>query len=589
MEDELEDAAFRYCSHKHGPETGAAEVAKIKDGFMAKAGHCPWVARDALVAATAKLTDADADAADAADAAAAQAAAGESEDGMRTLLSANPEEDADQLAAAEPADAAEPAAAAGESEEGMRSLIAAAREDEETVRYATQYVTNMAELLQGHQLRDGWLETSLRNAIKAVIKAAVLAVRQIVPSPATIPYFDPSAWLRLGVLVQKIHALENPPQPSAEPPEMMAFRQTMMQQNIEILREIDDWIKHKVQGCNINGAIELAQIEHARLQREKGAQQFIRQASGKRPMAHAAAGHAAGKPPPKGPWTPLFTSRDRLAGKPATEKGRSAPQGPSAALFSRGGKRAKHASTVDESLQAATARSIQTAAGAEQAFAEDNDVQAAIARSIQTARDEQASSGTGTGQPPFRVETGHDTTRLSDPTMYSCHSITMMAAYRVWAERTSLFTQSPKATHSQPEGPNQTPYQTPRPRPRQAKSFEELRYEDYAKAGNAESAQVCTATFATRPPNSRPVKMHQHAVKMHQHARASTPDTLVRPSPRRPCRARTRLPSTHVPSSVRPSVENSLYHIFTGVINTCISSPLHTPDVLHANQAPAPL
>ena len=54
----------------------------------------------------------------------------------------------------------------------------------------------------------------------------------------------------------------------------------------------------------------------------------------------------------------------------------------------------------------------------------------------------------GMGQPPFQVETEHDTTAPGGATKFSYHSITKMAAYQVWAERTSLFTPSPSATHS---------------------------------------------------------------------------------------------------------------------------------------------
>ena len=94
---------------------------------------------------------------------------------------------------------------------------------------------------------------------------------------------------------------------------------------------------------------------------------------------------------------------------------------------------------ADESLQAAI----------EDNEGNDAQLQAAIARSYETARDEQATRGaTGTGQPPFRAETGHETGHDTADNVHLYQSITMMAAYQVWAERTSLFTPSPSATHS---------------------------------------------------------------------------------------------------------------------------------------------
>ena len=59
---------------------------------------------------------------------------------------------------------------------------------------------------------------------------------------------------------------------------------------------------------------------------------------------------------------------------------------------------------------------------------------------------------TGTGQPPFQVETEHDATTPGGATKFSYHSITKMAAYQVWAERTRHSTPSPKPdTQPEPE------------------------------------------------------------------------------------------------------------------------------------------
>ena len=67
---------------------------------------------------------------------------------------------------------------------------------------------------------------------------------------------------------------------------------------------------------------------------------------------------------------------------------------------------------------------------------------------------------TGALQPPFQVETEHDATTPGGATKFSYHSITKMAAYQVWAERTRHFTPSSKTTHPTPS-PNQTPSPSP--------------------------------------------------------------------------------------------------------------------------------
>ena len=90
----------------------------------------------------------------------------------------------------------------------MRPLIAAAQADDDTVTYATKYAENMAQLLHCHP----WgLATFLRNMSNAVIQAAVLAVEDLRAAATTVPCrSEPSEWIRLGVLLQEIHALKNP-------------------------------------------------------------------------------------------------------------------------------------------------------------------------------------------------------------------------------------------------------------------------------------------------------------------------------------------------------------------------------------------
>ena len=67
--------------------------------------------------------------------------------------------------------------------------------------------------------------------------------------------------------------------------------------------------------------------------------------------------------------------------------------------------------------------------------------------------------GSGTGQPPFQVETEHDATTHGGATKFSYYSITKMAAYQVWAERTRHFTRA--QNHALNPSPNQTPTPSP--------------------------------------------------------------------------------------------------------------------------------